>query len=271
MSIQYGSMEDQLLMLNTYIKQVSRSLKHKPPGSLNIVNMRGYTRFYYRNDPQAKCPYYLSKEKKALIQSLAQKDYEQQFLDKARDLRDQIEQYIKSGLERNIGELYQDLAGVYSGLSASRRELVSPIVKPDAQFIEDWEAVEYEGNTSYPMKTPFFTERGEQVRSKSEKIIADKLLSLNIPYRYEYPHELDTGDIVYPDFTILLVRERREVILEHLGSCTNPEYCLKNLKKITKYLLSGYQLGYDLLITFEADEFPLDTRLAEKLLKEFFK
>ena len=49
-----------------------------------------------------------------------------------------------------------------------------------------------------------YTERGERVRSKSEKIIADKLFLQNIPYHYERPIYLKGFGMVYPDFCCLL-------------------------------------------------------------------
>ena len=59
----------------------------------------------------------------------------------------------------------------------------------------------------YPKTEELVTNNGEIVRSKSEKIIADLLFMLGIPYVYECP--LDTpGGTIYPDFTILDISTR---------------------------------------------------------------
>ena len=57
-----------------------------------------------------------------------------------------------------------------------------------------------------------FTERGEQVRSKSEKIIADSLYRNGIPYRYEHPVYLRGMGVVHPDFICLHVKKRKEIL-----------------------------------------------------------
>ena len=76
---------------------------------------------------------------------------------------------------------------------------------------------EYQGK-GFKETDPFiYTERGERVRSKSEKILADYFYSHNIPYKYEHPLYLTGFGIVYPDFTVLSQRTRHEMYWEHNG------------------------------------------------------
>ena len=98
-----------------------------------------------------------------------------------------------------------------------RRKLIRPYLLPDEQFVKAWEEEENQDLPFSPGTAEIYSERGERVRSKSEKMIADKLFLMKIPYRYEFP--LDIGRIypVYPDFTLLDIRERRPVIFEHFG------------------------------------------------------
>ena len=56
------------------------------------------------------------------------------------------------------------------------------------------------------------TEKGEAVRSKSEKIIADKLYMKEIPYVYEQPLYLKGYGYVVPDFKILNVRTKKRIL-----------------------------------------------------------
>ena len=114
------------------------------------------------------------------------------------------------------------------------------------------------------------TERGERVRSKSEKIIADKLFSLGIPYRYEYPLDLSGGVRVYPDFTILKLPEREEVYLEHFGMMDDTDYVEKVLYKLNTYEKNKIYPGVNLFITHETSKSPLNTRALDAILKKLF-
>lgn len=119
------------------------------------------------------------------------------------------------------------------------------------------------------MTSILFTERGEKVRSKSEKILADKLYSMGIPYRYEYPLKLGRYGTVYPDFTLLNVKTRKEYLLEHFGMMDNPEYCQKALLKIEEYARCGIYPGKNLLCTFETSRKSPNMTIIEQMLDKF--
>ncbi len=74
--------------------------------------------------------------------------------------------------------------------------------------------------------------------------------------------------MVYPDFTILDVSNRKEIYLEHFGMMEYPEYCEKALLKIQTYARNGITLGKNLLITFETSQNPFDITYLEQILKE---
>ena len=112
--------------------------------------------------------------------------------------------------------------------------------------------------------------KGERVRSKTEKIIADTLYHLNIPYRYEYPLNLKGYGIIYPDFTLLDQKTRENVYWEHFGMMENPEYCSKAMKKIDLYGRNGYYTSKNLLLTFESTSQPINTATVSKMLRDRF-
>jgi len=112
----------------------------------------------------------------------------------------------------------------------------------------------------------FQTNRGDQVRSKSEKIIADWLLLHHIPYRYEQQLKLSSSFMVHPDFTVLNTETRKEVYIEHLGMMDDPRYADTAVMKINRYQLAGYRMGIDVLFTFETKARPLDTAVLNKAL-----
>ena len=111
----------------------------------------------------------------------------------------------------------------------------------------------------------FYTAKGEQVRSKSEILIADTLYRKNIPYCYERPLEFPGAGRIHPDFTILRRSDRKEVYWEHLGMMDDPEYAANALMRIDLYERNGIFPGDRLILTHETGRQPLRTRLIEVL------
>lgn len=142
------------------------------------------------------------------------------------------------------------LKDIYSKTNPIRLELIEVVEVSDEEFVKQWQSVEYEGKPIINDAQVIVTERGERVRSKSEKIIADKLYMLGIPYRYECPIWLDENIKVYPDFTILRMPEREEVYLEHFGMMDDMDYVNKTMHKLSSYEKMEYiwELIYLLLM-----------------------
>lgn len=187
-----------------------------------------------------------------------------EFLKEAKEQRRRISEAIK--LLPN-----KDLKYIYSKLPEARKMLISPHLLPDEQYVKMWESVAYKGKAISENVSVIVTERGEKVRSKSEKILADKFFAMGIPYRYEYPIQLKGYGIVYPDFTLLNVRTREEVYFEHFGMMDNPEYSQKAIQKIETYSKNGIYIGKKLLVTFETYKKTVDMRVVEKMLETFIR
>lgn len=83
------------------------------------------------------------------------------------------------------------------------------------------------------------TERGDLVRSKSELIIADKLLSRGIDYAYEQPLTLGEGRVRFPDFTIADHASGVTYYWEHLGLLNDRDYQTRWNRKRAEYLAAG--------------------------------
>jgi len=130
-----------------------------------------------------------------------------------------------------------------------------------------WQEEIYRGKEIGDEVPEIYSDRGERVRSKSEKMIADKLFQLGIPYKYEAPLILEPIGRVYPDFTILNKASRKEIYWEHLGMMDNPEYAEKAVRKINTYESNGKLLGRDVILTFETMRYPLDMRRVEEMLR----
>lgn len=92
---------------------------------------------------------------------------------------------------------------------------------------------------------------GTLMRSKSEVIIANLLISYGIPFVYELPHTVN-GIMVYSDFTALSTIDfRSEVIIEHEGLMNSPGYQRTFLNKVNGYLTEGIIPGRDVFFTFD--------------------
>ena len=168
-----------------------------------------------------------------------------------------IEMYSKSTADERFRELHP-----------GRKLLVKPILIDDEQYADIWESATYKNHNSYPIISPIQTENNEIVRSKSEKIIADKLKISGIPYVYEKP--LYIGKIIkYPDFTVLNKRTRKEYYWEHMGLIDDVEYLKNAIEKMTMYLKNGIIPGKNLIITYETSRHPLSVRSIETFINEY--
>jgi hypothetical protein len=161
---------------------------------------------------------------------------------------------IKSYLRSMPETIFED---VYDSLMEGRRIIVIPAVMTDEEYINIWQNEKYNTKRIRPDDICYETQRGEKVRSKSEVIIADTLYFAGIPYHYEKPLQLGKR-IIYPDFTVLNVRTRKEYYWEHLGMLDNEDYLDKALRKLDNYVEHGIREGNNLILTRETAKFPIN-------------
>lgn len=164
---------------------------------------------------------------------------------------------------------------IYSNLHPGRKPYVTPIVESDDAYLERWlknaEMTMEKIKNSYPITSDSYTNKGEHVRSKSEEIIADWLNLKNIPYKYELACQLKNGKILFPDFTLLDIKNRREIYWEHLGRMSEPAYAEKNIRKIEEYERNGLVPGKNLILTFETNQKILDSRLFKDIVQPYLE
>ena len=255
-------LKEKVKEMDKLILEAEKSLKKAPKGSLVLSKSNGVTQYYHKTENTQKKGKYISSKNKKIIAALAQKDYDLRFLQVIKKQKKQIQKAIK--LLPDI-----DLARIHTELSEGRKRYVKPYVLSDEQYVEQWLGVKYTGKEFFDDTHVIMTERGERVRSKSEKILADKLFAMGIPYRYEYPVQLKGYGTVYPDFTLLNVRKRKEFYLEHFGIMDDPEYSEKAIKKLEDYAKNKIYIGKNLLVTFETRHKPLEMKVVEQMIKEF--
>ncbi len=242
--------------------QASKSLEKAPQsGNLRIVHSHGAVQYYLCEGGGDTNGKYIRKENNTLAYELAQRDYDKKILCSAGAKIEWIEKVMKKLPEDDLVEIYEK--------SQDRKKLIQPYEMSDSDYRIWWESQKYQGKDFGENTPEIYTEKGERVRSKSEKLIADKLYMMNIPYRYEYPIKLRKAGIIYPDFLLLNVASRKEYILEHFGMMDNPEYAEKAVRKIRTYEKNGIFQGDKLLLTYETSHIPIDMREVGELLERF--
>lgn len=246
--------------LDGIIQQIKSSLINVPDGKLRICYSKGSVQYYIRKNPGDMTGTYIRKKNIDMVKALAQKEYDEKMLSVYEKKKKIIDKFIE-----RVSKL--DTESMYSEISEIKKSLISPYEVDDETYKKLWENVKYEGKSFENTKMEIYTEKGERVRSKSEKLIADKLYLMNIPYRYEFPIKLCGYGVVYPDFTLLDVKSRKEYILEHFGMMDNAEYCEQAISKINMYEKNGIVNGEKLIVTFETSNMPIDMRMFEKKMK----
>ena len=248
--------------LRSELKRLDKKYSDLPAGSLYIARRKGNTQYYWRLPGQEPELRYIKKNDTELIRALMKKQY-------ILKLRRSIEEEVEA-IDLYLTHLPKiPPEQVFEALGEERRQYVDPELDSDTRFAFRWMAETYDA--------PIFNydatddenldgdEHDDVYRSKSERIIANMLDKNGILYKYEKPLSL-RGFTVYPDFTILDIRNRREIYLEHLGMMDNDKYLDNAILKLNRYSRAGYQLGDRLLVTMESSIRPLNIHAAEKMV-----
>lgn len=244
--------------LTELIDQAAHDIHIAPEGKLRVAGTDQKPQYYIVSEKSSRHGIYLSKNNLSLASQLAQRDYAAAFLKLACRRKALIDRFL------NVSSLMD----VYSKLSPKRKALVSPyILSPEERMVQ-WLNEHPSYSRVKENELSLVTNNGEKVRSKSEKIIADKLFELGIPYRYEYPLTLGKAKL-HPDFMIYDVNNDSDVYLEHLGMMDSPEYLFNVLKRLDLYATYGITVSHGLLLTFETSTKPLNTRYLFELLSPY--
>ena len=248
-------------LLTKLIKQVEKKLKSFPNGRINVKHHK-YGDYYYLVD-SVSGERYLRKEDSRLAYELIQKNYLDRVLNACKKEASALKRY----LDNEPSVIAED---VYETLTEGRKKVVKPIVTTDEQFVREWLAIPFVPKEIEEGSSVFLTSRGERVRSKTEVIIAERLLVRGVPYKYECPIVVN-GRVIHPDFTILRIRDRKIIYFEHCGKADDPEYADKRIvQRINDYSHAGIVLGDNLFLTFESSKTPFDVSVLDNLIDRCF-
>lgn len=257
-------LEERLAEVERLLKEAEKRLKsykNLEEGTLRVTESHGCPQYHFRKKGSDKEKYIPTYEKDK-IALLAQRDYDEKIFKLLKDMHKRLDKFIKGFDEDSIEH-------VYDRMCAGRKKFVNPIVPTNQMRVEKWLEKHKGGENTFGEATEFKTLRGEYVRSKSEKILADYFYANQIPYQYEPRFELDDFRNKYPDFVLYNLRKRKTIYWEHLGKVDDATYVIRNMSKLMDYEKSGLLLGDNLIITLETRERPLNTELVEKIVGKF--
>ncbi|MBP3758871.1 MAG: hypothetical protein J6I83_03395 [Firmicutes bacterium] len=262
MRLSLNNFKNRVDYLNKLINEKEERLKNAPEGYLRTAYKNGNPEYYLKKSQKEKTGRYLKRSERETAVLLAQKDYDRRVVKSAETELKILNRLIDS-YELGTAE------DIYGKLQPARRALVTPILLPDEEFAKNWLAQPYEGLGFEESAPEYYAESGLRVRSKSEIGIANKYDEFEIPMLFERPIKLKGWKTVYPDFTLLNVRLRKEFIHEHLGKMDDPEYLMENIAKINAYMKNGYFPGKNLILTFETKSQPFDLRIMDEIINQY--
>lgn len=246
-------------------EELEASLSKAPPGKIHVAKSAKRTQFYLREDGLDKTGKYIPKADTSTIKAHLQKAYDEKELKLLN-----IEISSLENLLKHSDGIIKKQQILYSNNPTEVKNYISPIDVSDEDYGVVWLNTPYVGKEINPQLPYFETRRKERVRSKSEIIIANALAAHGIPYKYECPLKLSDGNVIYPDFTVLNVKERREIYWEHRGMMDDKQYSTASVMRFKAMNKDGIILGMNLIITEETTTSPLGTKEVEMIINKYF-
>jgi len=263
--INMNSIEAQLADINILISKLEDQIpdNQQLPETRVKIRMKKKSPQYYLRRSGEKKEKYVPKKDLETVRQILQQSYNRKLYQRLLDMKQELQRFKNK-------YSYEELLEVYDGMCVARRALIDPVIEPISVFVDKW-YTEYrtDEKNGFEENLRFPTDRGELVRSKSEKILADLFAKNKIPYVYEPVVRLDKKRHVFPDFVLLNTRTRKTYLWEHLGLIDDGEYATKNFKKIAQYEKCGYFIGENLIITMESNDSPMDIKAIERKIRAY--
>lgn len=251
--------KEYLLGLSTDLK---RSIACAPKGKLRISCGKDKPQYYLRSDRSDPNGKYIRQSERHLAAAIAQRDYDSETLKAASGEIEAIEALLRIWEKGTVEDTYNILI-------PARKQLVIPATMTDDEYARLWQEVRYSGKGFGPLDPEIYSSDGQRVRSKSEALLKDNFNHFKIPCRYEYPIRLCDERIIYPDYMLLNINQRKEFIWEHFGKADDPDYMRNNVQRLNDLILSGFIPGYNLIMTFETKDTPLNQKVVRELIKHY--
>lgn len=231
------------------LKLLKKEIQHLKPGKIYIKHVGDNSYFYEYSGGKEKS---ITKQKEK-VKNLARYEI----------LKKQIEimEHNCSVLEIAIRSMRREESKKIAELCELRDEPLGIYTKDQLRWLAD----DYDKNPYHPENLRYITGKGVKVRSKSERIIGNRLEALGIAYRYE-PRMTFANRTIFPDFVILMSNGQK-IIWEHFGLMEDEDYKQNAYSKIDIYRKHGYLQHKNLVCTWEEDI--QDTQNIDEIITRF--
>ncbi len=264
--------ESRIAELEEVLKIKQFAVKKNPSGLVRIVRQKNYLQFYKRSSPTDAQGTYIPRSQEKLARALIQNDYDKKTIPAIEAEIKELMDFLKAYKEKCSDTVYKKLA-------STRREIVTPLTLDDEAYAAAWLKVEYRHKKFAEDAPQLFTDNNEQVRSKSEVIIANALKAAGVPYRYEFPLVVDRNVAdantdfcqLHPDFYCLNLRTRQEFAWEHFGMMDDADYAASATEKLQLYAENGFFPGKNLIITMETSAKPVSSKFLKSVIQTYLK
>lgn len=262
----YEEAERRYHEISEHIREIEKKLQKAPSGMIHIAATSARTQYYLRETKADRGGRYIRKSDTKTIGTFLRKAYDEKLLKLLKTEAKNLGILLKK-----TDHITERIRQLYSNLPTEAKPHIDPIEMSDEDFAAEWLNDTYESR-EIPEYVPVYeTNRGERVRSKSELSIANILADRGIPYKYERPLLLTNGMVIYPDFTVLDVKARKEFYWEHRGMMDERDYARQAVLKMKSMLNSGIVPGKDLIITEETSANPLGTNEIHEVINCYLR
>lgn len=267
-----GTLRKELEMLKEWEKSGLSYIESAPKGTIVISKNHNTYQYYRKTNETNAHGCYIKKKDRDLVKKILQKEYIKRCLPQIRQQIRIIEDFLKMYNLEKIEKVYEDM-------SEAKRIYVNPYIAPMELYAKQWEDSKIKEKNSlsefitdkYELTEDkgIWTERGELVRSKSEKILADKFYRMGLPYVYECPLMIQGYGYICPDFVVLNKFTRKEYYWEHFGLMSDKDYCEKSVKKMNQYIKNEIYPGDKLISTYETEKSVIDFKVVDEMIEKY--
>lgn len=241
----------------TELKKQKREIKTLPEGVLSYRKQHGHTNFIRLIPAAETADGKIFREgitkNDILLRKMARKAYLDLSISLLSEEISRLDAFLKKRTEPSPENI---LARLPEWMDALPEE----IFFPQKQNADKWAAADYWRNGKNPEELRHITTKGLRVRSKSELIIAEKLDSYGIPYRYDQVIR-SRYNLFSPDFTFNTANGL--FYWEHCGKMADPDYRDYNKWKLSEYESIGIVPWKNLIITYDSTDGDLDVRIID--------
>ena len=259
--------------VNQYLKQAEqlRAIQKKRADELHkykSVYMKksgnGHNTYYYVREKDNSTGKYIGREETEAVRRIKEARFIQELntrLDYNIGLFEHFADEIKITdfeiVNQNIPKVYQSAKMI----SLKSTDEKAQIWKNNAELTK------LRSDTYLPEELNIRTNDGNMVRSKSEAMIYNYLLSMGVTFAYELPIKVG-GRYCSPDFILLSeIDYKTEIIIEHQGMLSNQHYRNRFNEKLYNYYCNGFVQGINIFYTFDDIDGGLDLTPVENIVR----